>query len=251
MGSSPGWLDRYENGQRDLVWQELRELGGGIRESPWIDEARLVCDAMARRARHNVELIVGRLTADGYRFHTNDDARTPVRPHTPPTPEASAHVDWLERRFGAVPMTLSSWARIVGDVWLVGTHPRWPTSAAADPLVVEVEGSRHPGGPSIRGFVDDEWNGWLELQGEDPGAAGPFVLPLAPDRLHKDNTSGGGPYGIVLPDTCVDGLLTCQTTMPFVSYLNWVFGEGGFPWPSGDDGQWRVRRHLAEDVLPL
>ena len=48
MGSSPGWLERYENGQRDQVWQELRQLGAGIRESPWIEEARLVCDEMAR-----------------------------------------------------------------------------------------------------------------------------------------------------------------------------------------------------------
>lgn len=31
------------------------------------------------------------------------------------------------------------------------------------------------------------------------------MLPLAPDRLHKDNVSGGPPYGIVLADGCVDG----------------------------------------------
>ncbi len=250
MGSSPGWLSRYQNGQRDQVWQELRQLGGGIRESPWAEEAQLVCDEMARRARHNIELIVERLSDDGYRFHTNDDDQTPVRPHTPPTPGASAHVDWLEQRFGTVPMTLSSWIRIVGDVWLVGTHPRWSTSAAADPLVIEVEGSRYPG-ESIRKYFDDEWAEWQEHHREDPDTAGLFVLPLAPDRFHKDNTSGGGPYGIVLPDGCVDGLFFWETPMPFVSYLNWVFGEGGFPWPSGEHSQWQVRHRLVKDLLPL
>lgn len=157
---------------------------------PWAEEAQLVCDEMARRARHNIELIVERLSDDGYRFHTNDDDQTPVRPHTPPTPDASAHVDWLEQRFGMVPMTLSSWIRIVGDVWLVGTHPRWATSAAADPLMIEVEGSRYPG-ESIREYFDDERTEWREHHRKDPDTAGLFVLPLAPDRLHKDNTSGG------------------------------------------------------------
>ncbi|MFD7659423.1 hypothetical protein ACFV4N_36060 [Actinosynnema sp. NPDC059797] len=251
MGSSPDWLNRYRSGQRDLVWQELRLLGSGVRESPWAEEARLVCDEMAHRARHNVELIVARLTEDGYRFHTNDDDRAPTPPHVPPTPAARAHADWLEERFGAVPMTLLSWVRIVGDVWLVGTHPGWSTSAAADPLVIEVEGSRHPGDSSMRDYVDDEWAGWREEHEEDPANAGLFVLPLAPDRLHKDNTSGGPPYGVVLPDGCADGLFSWETTMPFVSYLNWVFREGGFPWWSGEDEQWSVRRRLARDLLPL
>jgi hypothetical protein len=39
--------------------------------------------------------------------------------------------------------------------------------------------------------------------------------------------------------------------MPFVSYLNWVFSEGGFPWPSGEPGQWQVRHLLVKDLLPL
>ncbi|MBB5907397.1 hypothetical protein [Actinoalloteichus hymeniacidonis] len=251
MGSSPRWLIRYQNGQRDQVWQELRQFGDGIRESPWFGEAQLVCDEMARRARHNIELIIERLTADGYRFHANDDDQTPMLPHVPPTPGAAELVNWLEQRFGTIPMTLSSWLRIVGDVWLVGTHPRWKTSASADPLVIDVEGSRYPGESSIRSYFDGEWNEWLEHREEDPDTAGLFVLPLAPDRLHKENVSGGGPYGIVLPDGCADGLFAWETPMPFVSYLNWVFSEGGFPWPSGEDSQWDVRYRLVKDLLPL
>jgi hypothetical protein len=148
-------------------------------------------------------------------------------------------------------MTLLSWVRIVGDVWLAGTHPQWLTSAAADPLVIEVEGSRYGGEPSIREGIHEEWTDWQQLRVEDPTTAGLFVLPLAPDRLHKDNTSGSGPYRIVLPDGCVDGLFAWETTMPFVSYLNWVFRDGGFPWPSGDNNQWQVRHHLVKDLLPL
>jgi len=39
----------------------------------------------------------------------------------------------FEARFGPVPLTLLSWVRIVGDVWLVGTHPLWPESAGRGP----------------------------------------------------------------------------------------------------------------------
>jgi len=150
-----------------------------------------------------------------------------------------------------VPMTLLSWVRIVGDVWLVGTHPQWSSSAAADPLVIEVEGSRHPEWPSIRGYFDEEWTDWQERREEEPNTAGLFVLPLAPDKYHKDNTSGDGAYGIVLPDSCVDGLFSCETMMPFVSYLNWSFSNGGFPLYSGDPNQWTVRYELVKDLLPL
>lgn len=146
-------------------------------------------------------------------------------------------------------MTLLSWVRLVGDVWLVGTHPQWTNSASADPLVIELEGPRYPSA-SIRGHFEDELEQWHESHALDPDA-GPFVLPVAPDRLHKDNVSGGPPYGIILPDGCADGLFVAETTMPFVSYLNWVFRNGGFPGPATSKGHWQVKQDLAKDLLPV
>lgn len=249
MASSSTWLARYREGQRAHLWHELRQLGRTVREPGLFEEAQLVCDEMARRVRHNIEVIVERLSAEGYRFHSNDNAQTPVTPYVPPTAAAGAHADWLEERFGPVPMTILSWVRLAGDVWLVGTHPQWATSASADPLVVELEGSRYPN-VSLRTYFEEEaeaWHGWSATHPE----AGLFVLPLAPDRLHKDNVSGGPPYGVVLPDGCADGLFVAETTMPFVSYLNWVFSNGGFPGPTASESQWRVKDALAQGLLPL
>ena len=248
MGS-PGWLDRYRVGHRSEVWHELRQLGAAVREGDRSVEAQEVCDEMARRARWNVETIVERLAEQGYRFHTNDDHQEPVVPHSQPGSGAPRLVAWLQERFDVVPMTLLSWVRLVGDVWLVGTHPRWPTSASADPLVIEVEGSRYPGKP-IEDHFDDEILAHREASSHE-GYTGPFVLPLAPDHHHKDNVSGGSPYGIILPDGCADGLFVTETPTPFVSYLNGVFSSGGFPRPTDSPGEWKIRRSLAQDLLPL
>jgi hypothetical protein len=248
MASPANWLDRYRAGQRDRVWHELRQLGGAVREPGLIEEAQLVCDEMARRARHNVEVIIERLSDAGYRFHSNDDAQDPVTPHVPPAAGAGAHADWLQERFGPVPLTLLSWVRLTGDVWLVGAHPQWAESASADPLVIEVEGSRYPGEP-IRGYFEDEHEQWREWAVQDPGS-GLFVLPLAPDRLHKENVSGGPPYGLILPDGSADGLFAGETTMPFVSYLNQVFSNGGFPGRTFPDNR-PIKQALARDLLPL
>src|SRR6266508_1107374 len=106
MMSSPNWLSRYRDGQRDQVWHELHQLGRTIRGSDLVEEAQLVCDEMAHRARHNVEVIVERLTNDGYRFRSNDDEQTLEMPYVPPTATATEQADWLQERFVAVPMTL-------------------------------------------------------------------------------------------------------------------------------------------------
>ena len=258
MTSSLNWLQRYREGQRDQVWAELRELGGAVRRPALAQEAQLVCDEMARRARHNVEMIVERLTGQGYRFHDNDDAQAPVVPWVPPTAGAAQHAAWLQERFGPVPMTVLSWVRIVGDVWLVGTHPKWPESASGDPLVIELEGSRYPGssmGDQYEGVFSD-WQEWAE---EDPDAR-PFTLDVAPDRLHKDNVSSGPPYGIIVPDPCADAQFTGEEDddpVPFVSYLNNAFAHGGFPYgedprrPGSGSSEVRVKRSLSQDLLPL
>ena len=230
-------------------WHELRQLGAAVREPGLREQAQAVCDEMAWRARRNVEVIIRRLTNAGYRFHSSD-AQNPGAPHVPPAAGARAHAQWLAERFGPVPMTLLTWVRLVGDVWLVGTHPQWAASASADPLVIEAQGSRYPDEPVSR-YFEGEHEEWRERAARDPGDAGLFVLPLSPDRLIKENASGGPPYGLIIPDGSAEGLFAAETTMPFVSYLNHAFRHGGFPGQTAPDNQWQLREALARDLLPL
>lgn len=114
--------------------------------------------------------------------------------------------------------------------------------------MIELEGSRYDGASIRRHFEDDHegWRTWLPELGDSL-----YTLPVAPDRLHKANTSGGEPYGIIVPDGCADALITTETTMPFVDYLNWVFRNGGFPWPADPASHRRICSTLASDLLPL
>ncbi|MER7420837.1 hypothetical protein ABT346_29320 [Micromonospora peucetia] len=231
------WVNRYVAGQQDRVWHEKGQLGSRVRESAFTPEAQAVCDEMARRARSNIETLVARLREQGYQSHKNDDDQTPTEPYTPPGSMGEEHLCWLEERLSPLPMVLSSWMRIVGDVWLVGTHPQWPSSAAADPLVLELAGSRYPDS-DIREYFAEEIEAWQEDHDE------PFLLPVAPDHFHKDNVSGGGPYGIILPDASADAHFVGEAGMPLVAYLNWVFQHGGFPRPTGAQAQWQVIHQL-------
>jgi hypothetical protein len=247
--ASQGWLDRYRSGEREQVWHELRQYGDRVRTDDLAREAQAVCDEMARRALHNVEVLVARLRAQGFQFHTNDDSREPVAPHRSPTEQAPSLDAWLRDRFGPIPMVVSSWIRIVGDVWLVGTHPNWPESYEADALVIELEGARYPDA-SIRDYFDGEYEAWQECSADDEDAAG-FVLPVAPDRLHKANVSGGAPYGVRLPDGTAEGLFVGEVAMPFVAYLNLAFRHGGFPGSVSGDQQWMIKKALAAGLLAL
>lgn len=78
-----------------------------------------------------------------------------------------------------------------------------------------------------------------------------FVLPPAPDRLHKANISGAGPYGVRLPDATAEGLFVGEVAMPFVAYLNWVFQNGGFPGPATGAEKWKVKKALTDGLLTL
>ncbi|QIG44291.1 hypothetical protein G5V58_17260 [Nocardioides anomalus] len=242
--AAPDWLERYRAGDRDRVWHELRQCGARLEETEQA-VAAAVCDEMARRARSNVETVVARLRSEGYRFHTNDDEREPVEPFRPASEEAPALLGWLEERFGPVPLTVASWLRLVGDVWFVGTHPTWPDAAAADPLVVELEGLRWPGA-SMREFFAGESE--AQAEGSDGEV---FVLPVAPDALHKANVSGGPAYGFRLPDGSVDALFVGEVATPFVDHLNAVFAGGGFLGHGDAQPPWELRRRLTEGLLPL
>src|SRR5258708_6983758 len=62
------FLERYERGEHERVWDELLALGAAVWEGPLYADALAVARETMRRVRHNVELLVPRLRSLGFAF---------------------------------------------------------------------------------------------------------------------------------------------------------------------------------------
>jgi hypothetical protein len=217
-------FDRYQAGAHAEVWQELVSLGSAVREDPHAADALAVAYETMRRVNANVRTLVERLTAMGYTFSNNPGDSSYV------APAADVHKRILafEKDFGALPLSLRAFYEVVGAVNLIGSHatidPKHGT-VATDPLLV---------------YGLDE--GLVEYD-EDDEDSRPSALTIAPDDLHKANTSGGAPYEMAIPDLRADGeLVNERHHLLFVDYLRLCFRFGGFP---GYDGVENVPAEIA------
>jgi hypothetical protein len=211
-------LDRYLAGEHAQVWADLVALGADVRADPHAADALAVAYETMRRVDANVRTLVQRLTALHYTFT--------ARAHVPPTPNVQKEIAEFEKRVGAMPLSLRAFYEVVGEVNLIGRHPILDpanNTVATDPLVV---------------YAFDEGAVEYDEDEEEPSA-----ITIAPDDLHKANTSGGDPYEMAVPDPRADGeLLNERHDLFFVDYLRLCFRFGGFP---GYEGQVNVPSALS------
>jgi hypothetical protein len=221
------WVERYRRGERRQVWAEMTTLGGDLRaDGDEFAEAVAVARETMVRARRNVEVLIERLPSYGFAFERE--------PLVPPSPDAVEQLDALEAEIGRLPLALRIWFEEVGRVDLNGAHGEWRFEYP-DPLVVDAPVE----------YIRSEHAEWAAARGTEWDRGMTFEVPIAPDYLHKANVSGGMPYGLVVPEPAVDGLLLWephQTT--FVEYLRIAFRMGGMP------GWQREPALLEEWALP-
>jgi len=210
----------------------FKPWGAEVRNEPYRDQARAVAAETMRRVRRNCEKLVSRLNALGYQFGIYPDGSRRSyhsEPLTIPSKSMQADCDELEAEAGPLPLSLAAFWQEVGAVDFVGRHPGW--SGGLDPLVVDPpEGALS--------FLFDE-------QEEDGIFAG-----LAPDDLHKDNVSGGDPYGVQLPNASADFLFLYERhNLNFVPYLRLaILRWGGFPGLDGRDVPFEPLRQLVDGL---
>jgi hypothetical protein len=158
------------------------------------------------------------------------------RAHVPPGPNAKKDVAKFEREYGTLPLSLRAFYEIVGEVNLNGTHPAIDppgSSIAPDPLLV---------------YGLDE--GIVEFDEDDEDGERPGAVTIAPDDLHKANTSGGDAYEMAIPDLRADGeLLNERHNLLFVDYLRLCFEYGGFPGYEGRGSVPAEIKTLREGLL--
>lgn len=205
------YLERYKNGEYEQVWAELQSLGDAVRREPYAAQAQEVAAETMRRVRRNCERIVSRLQGMGYVFGTFPDGTRrsyTVDPLTPPSDQMRADREEVESEMGPLPLSLIAFWDEVGSIDLVGMHRAWPDGL--DPLVVD------PPEAALSEMFEAEEG---------------FFVALAPDDLHKDNTSGGDPYGLELPNPSADfPFMYERHDLLFVPYLRLaILRWGGFP----------------------
>jgi hypothetical protein len=219
--------DRYLGGEHREVWKGLMALGPAVRNDPYAADALAVAYETMHRVEANVRTLVERLTAIGYVFSAQG---------VPPALTARANVARFEKEFGVLPLSLRAFYEVVGEVNLMGRHPTLDppdNRIAPDPLVVH---------GLDEGMVMDE--------GDEEEASRTIII--APDDLHKANTSGGDPYTITIPDPRADGeLLDERHRLLFVDYLRLCFDYGGFPGYEGRASVPRELRELSDGLVPF
>jgi hypothetical protein len=209
------------------VWADLVALGADVRADPHAADAVAVAYETMRRVDANVRTVVQRLTAMQYTF-TADPAG-----HRAPAPTVRKEIAGFEKQFGAMPLSLRAFYEVVGEVNLIGHHPILDpenNAVATDPLVV---------------YAFDE--GAVEYDDDEDT---PSAITIAPDDLHKANTSGGAPYEMAVPDLRADAaVLNERHDLFFVDYLRLCFRFGGFPGYEGQADVPSVLATLGADLL--
>ena len=208
--------DRYMAGEHAAVWSELMAAGAAVRSDPQAADALAVAYETMSRVEQNVRMLVSRLTQMGYEFTTQEGKPRGVdETHVGPQAGVGKRIRQFEKRIGPLPLSLRAFYEVVGSVDLIGRHRSLAperSAVAPDPLVV---------------FDLDALS---EVEDEEQEA-----VAIAPDDLHKANTSGGDPYEIGVPDSAADArVLNERHGLPFVDYLRLCFRFGGFP---GHEGQ--------------
>jgi hypothetical protein len=234
------YLERYRAGDHQQVWTDLVALGPAVRQEPLYMDAMAVAREMMTRARHNIALLVERLPALDYRF------AEPRRVWEPPRAQLLTQVDQTEQQYGPMPLVLRQWFEVVGEVSLMGSHPRLSSYVGLDPR----RGAQPPvSEPLVIGWspVSEDYST------EEPSS---YIFPLAPDACHKANMSGSGPTCVELPIEDFDGQFVGEDVadgMYLVPYLRLCFQWGGFPGLADDDEAAEAARaeleFLTRDLL--
>jgi hypothetical protein len=230
------YLERYLDGECTGVWAELVALGPAVRDEPICTDAQAVAQEMMLRAKHNISLLVERLTKLEYRFIS------PESVWRPPDPKLTATLDTLEQRYGSFPLVVRMWYEVVGEVDFMGTHPKlshhdgldWGGSEQlgcySDPMMVGWFSHLTDELLSFYLNLAGDWDEMAQMEKEMPP---PYGIDIGLSAINKANHSGSGSIQMLVPNPAFDAPLIDRDDYWmgtfFVPYLRTCFEWGGFP----------------------
>lgn len=217
------YLSRYLNGEHKEVWNEIRTFGSLSEDA--CAEVKEVADEVMQRVKQNVVLLGGRLESLGW---------VPFSGQFAGVDDGQQHRKISEKLDGSIvgplpPVLVSFWETIqqVDFVWNYRQSPAPKICSEVDLRFEEFDPLCINGANTS---MLDELNDWREEnQNRRAELQDPFFLSLAPDRLHKMDVSGGGPYGIELPFSGAEPRFDMFRKKPFlIDYLRQSLYFGGF-----------------------
>ncbi|MBB6050718.1 hypothetical protein [Armatimonas rosea] len=217
-------MERYFSGECEAVWAELNCGVDRFGKPISTEDAEAVAWETMRRVRHNIEILIPRLTEMGYDFG-NHWLKWPSErigipwfrgAHVPPDANIEEKIAFWEAKAGSIPLALKAFWREVGSVDLCGIMTHWPRSCH-DPLMVW---------PIDEVFEYYEYSKYSH-SGQPPYT---FCASISVDDVMKYTPAGGADYFIDLPEALADPLLKIEPNRTtFVNYLRIAFEWGGFP----------------------
>lgn len=240
------YLERYRAGEYEHVHLELVLQGSTIWSSSLYEDAYAVAQEIMSRVHYNLGLIIERLHQLRYHFeHENAIWKKP-------TAQSLQELHGFEGRFGMLPLVLHAWFETIGEVSLIGAHPKLSACSGlyrgscsgpvSDPLGI---------GSDMKSWLRMTPSFLLEEFGTPP-----YSLILAPDADHKARTSGGGSTMIMFPNPVFDAPLTEEWEgIMLIPYLRTCFAWGGFPGLADDEDAAEAAceelAFLTKDLLPI
>lgn len=189
--------ERYLKGECVVVWEELVDIGDGIRTSPDLPDALAVAYETMMRVERNVRTIIERLRGFGYRFQTNASvtAASTTQAESILNMDFSSLLSTLTGRsivpphIKALSQSLESARGMLGS--LVAKQKQAPKSTEEQPIIAPdpnvfktIQKLEKLAGPiplSLRAFYDVV--GTVSLMGEHPRITGIDVRGVASDPL--------------------------------------------------------------------
>jgi hypothetical protein len=132
-------LEKYQDGHREQVWQDLIQLGGAVRRPEYLSDAKAVARETMLRARQNVETLITRLHEIGYEFQTSEMSRYESSARMGQALQFAGGIADMAAALGALqnPQTsglLSMIQKLTGKASAQKQSPPAPPPPAKDPL---------------------------------------------------------------------------------------------------------------------
>lgn len=165
-----------------------------------------------RELRTRIEWLFEKLNALEFQFYHPEGVLPGVESDVE---QSIAHI---ESHIGNVPFAVAEFWRTIGPVDITGTHPDWYGCDYPDGLFIL---------PSTKAAEEvDEFLADYEQRVEYDF---PYLIPISPDRYHKEDVSGGMWYNVDCPSALDDPIVNDEgRELTFLDYVEFSLSWGGF-----------------------